>query len=261
MSNEAVLVSRQGPVGVMTFNRPELLHRLDIPMMLAIEAALTQLEADSEVRTIVITGSGERAFCAGGDIDNLKSRRGLAHFREFGEVIRRLFIRLESCDKPTLAAVNGWALGGGTEMLLAIDIRIVAAEAKLGLPEIKLGIFPGGGGSQRLMRQIPLCRAKELMFTGDQITAADALALGLINRVVPRAQVLDETLQLAQRIARQSPLTLKLLKRSMQQGAEMPLGAALAYEQAMISLTFDSEDAQEGCGAFIEKRTPQFTGH
>jgi enoyl-CoA hydratase len=260
MSSAAVLVSKQGAVGVMTFNRPELLHRLDIPMMLAIEAALTQLEADSEVRTIVITGSGERAFCAGGDIDNLKSRRGLAHYREFGEVIRRLFIRLENCDKPTLAAVNGWALGGGTEMLLAIDIRIVAAEAKLGLPEIKLGIFPGGGGSQRLMRQIPLCRAKELMFTGDQISAADALALGLINRVVPRAQVLEETLQLAQRIAQQSPLTLKLLKRSMQQGAEMPLGAALAYEQAMISLTFDTEDAQEGCGAFIEKRTPQFTG-
>lgn len=260
MKSAAVLVSKQGNVGIMTFNRPELLHCLDVPMMLAMEEALTELEADGDVRAIVITGSGDRAFCAGGDIDDLKSRAGLAHYNEFAEIVQRLFIRFENCDKPTIAAVNGWALGGGTEMLLSIDIRILAEEAKLGLPEINLGLFPGAGGSQRLMRQIPLCRAKELMFTGNQISAAEAFELGLCNRVVPRAQVLETALAMAQQIAAKSPLVLKLLKRSMREGAEMPLGAALAYEQAMISLVFDTQDSKEGCRAFIDKRKPDFKG-
>lgn len=260
MKSDAVLVSKQGKVGIMTFNRPELLHRLDVPMMLAMEEALSELEADAEVRVIVVTGTGDRAFCAGGDIDDLKTRTGLAHYRQFAEIVQRLFIRFENCDKPTIAAVNGWALGGGTEMLLAIDIRVLADDVKLGLPEINLGLFPGAGGSQRLMRQIPLCRAKELMFIGEQITANEALQLGLCNRVVPRAQLLDTAMAMAQQIAAKSPLVLKLLKRSMREGAEMPLGAALAFEQAMISLVFDTQDSKEGCGAFIEKRKPDFKG-
>lgn len=260
MSSEAVLVEKQGAVGIMTLNRPELLNRLDLSMLQAIAAAFARLEQDADVRVIVFTGTGERAFCAGGDIDDLKSRGGLGHYRQFGETIQRLFERIEDCDKPTIAAVNGWALGGGTELLLAIDLRIVAAEARLGLPEINLGLFPGAGGSQRLMRQIPLCKAKEMMFVGDQIDAHEALALGLCNRVVPRAQLLDETLRLAQRIAQKSPLTLKLLKRSMRQGLEMPLGAALQFEQAMIGLTFDTQDMQEGTAAFLEKRAAEFTG-
>lgn len=260
MSTDAVLINKQGRVGVMTFNRPELLHRLDVPMMLAMQAALTELEADDEVRVIVITAAGERAFCAGGDIDDLSSRKGLLHYNEFAEIVHRLFIRFENCDKPTLAAVNGWALGGGTELLLAIDMRIIAEEAKLGLPEVNLGLFPGAGGSQRLMRQIPLCRAKELMFTGTQISATEALALGLCNRVVPRAHLMAEVMQLAQQIAQKSPLVLKMLKRSMRHGGEMPLSAALAHEQAMVSLVFDAQDAQEGCSAFIEKRSPLFSG-
>lgn len=260
MNPEAVLVEKQGPVGIMTFNRPELLNRLDLSMLHAIGAAFARLDGDPDVRVIVITATGDRAFCAGGDLEDLRSRDGLAHYREFGETIQRLFERIEDCDKPTIAGVNGWALGGGTELLLAIDLRIVAAEARLGLPEINLGLFPGAGGSQRLMRQIPLCRAKEMMFVGDQIDAHEALALGLCNRVVPRAQLLDETLALARRIAQKSPLTLKLLKRSMRQGLEMPLGAALQYEQAMIGLAFDTQDMQEGAAAFLEKRTARFTG-
>jgi enoyl-CoA hydratase len=260
MSSEAVLVDRQGAVGIMTLNRPETLNRLDLSMLHAIEAAFSQLEHDDAVRVIVITGAGERAFCAGGDIEELKTRGGLAHYRQFGETIQRLFARIEDADKPTVAAVNGWALGGGTELLLSIDLRIVAEEARLGLPEINLGLFPGAGGSQRLMRQVPLCKAKELMFVGDQLSAAEALALGLCNRIVPRAQLLAETLALAARIAQKSPLTLKLLKRSMRQGLDMPLGAALHYEQAMVSLAFDTQDVQEGCSAFLDKRAAKFTG-
>src|SRR5690606_3261342 len=157
------------------------------------------------------------------------SRTGLAHYQEFAEVIHRGFRRFEACDKPTTGAINGWALGGGTELLLTLDIRLVADEARLGLPEIDLGLFPGAGGSQRLIRQMPRCGAEELMFTGRPVTAAEAVAWGLCNRAVPAAQVMEQALALAGQIAAQSPLTLELLKRTLRNGAELPLGAALAH--------------------------------
>jgi enoyl-CoA hydratase len=247
MANDSILSEKRGPVGLLTINRPKTLNAIDVPTMHALDAALAAFEADDSVRAIVVTGAGERAFVAGGDIADLDSRRGLPHYEQFAEVIHRLFTRFDSCDKPTLGAINGWALGGGTELLLALDIRLVAEEAKLGLPEITLGLFPGAG-------------AKELMFTGDQISAAEAVALGLCNRTVPRAKLLDETLALATRIAEKSPLVLKLLKRTLRQGLEMPLPAALAHEQAMIGLVLDSNDAHEGCRAFLEKRKAEFKG-
>ena len=261
MTEQAILTEKRGAVGILTINRPKTLNALNVPTLLEMEAALTAFEADDEVRAIVITGAGERAFIAGGDIADLDSRRGLAHYQEFAEVIHRVFRRFEDCDKPTIGAINGWALGGGTELLLTLDIRLVAEDAKLGLPEITLGLFPGAGGSQRIIRQIPLCRAKELMFTGDQITAAEAVALGLCNRTVPKAELMAQALALADRMAQKSPLTLKLLKRSLRQGIAMPLGAALSHEQAMIGLVLDSNDAHEGCRAFLEKRPAQFKGN
>jgi len=256
----AVNIERRESIGVLTINRPKYLNALDIPTLLSLEDALSQLERDSAVKAIVVTGAGDRAFIAGGDIADLNSRQGLAHYQEFAEIIHRVFRRFEDSDKPTIAAVNGWALGGGTELLLTLDIRLVSDRARLGLPEINLGLFPGAGGSQRLIRQIPLCRAKELMFTGDQITAEEAVALGLCNRVVQADALLNEALALAERIAQKSPLVLKLLKRNLRQGQEMPLGAALSYEQAMIGLVLDTRDAHEGCQAFLDKRPADFKG-
>lgn len=258
--SDPVLIHVDGAVGVMRFNRGQWLNTLDLPMLLAMEAALTALEADDAVRAIVVTGADDRAFVAGGDIKDLNSRRGLAHYQEFGAVVQRVFRRFECCPKPTLAAVNGWALGGGMELMLCIDIRLIGEGVRIGLPEIKLGLFPGGGGSQRLMRQLPLCQAKLLMFAGDPIEAREALALGLVNAVVAPERLQAETMALARRIAEQSPVALRLLKKSMLHGADMPIDAALEYERAMISLVFDSDDAHEGCEAFIGKRKPVFNG-
>lgn len=260
MAKELVLLEQRGPVALVTINRPETLNALDLATLDALEAAVDRAARDAQTRVLVFTGAGDRAFVAGGDIADLNSRQGLAHYQEFAERIHTVFRRIDTLDKPTIGAINGWALGGGTELLLCLDIRLVAASAKLGLPEITLGIFPGAGGTQRMLRQVPLCHAKELMFTGNRISAEQAVAIGLVNRVVPDAELMTEAMALAEKIADKSPLTLKLLKRTLSDGAEMPLSASLRYEQAMIGLSLDSEDAHEGCTAFLEKRPPKFSG-
>lgn len=260
MHEPAIRISVQDKIATITIDRPKALNALDIETLVKLEERFGAAEADAGVHVIVLTGAGERAFVAGGDIGDLNSRRGLGHYQEFAEIIHRVFRRIETSDKPTIAAVNGLALGGGVEILLCADIRIVADTARFGLPEITLGLFPGAGGSQRLARQIPLCKAKELMFTGDWIDADAALALGLVNDVVPASELAGKTAETAKKIAEKSPLVLKLLKRTLNNGLDMPLQGALAHEQAMIGLVLDSDDAHEGCGAFLEKRKPEFRG-
>jgi enoyl-CoA hydratase len=257
---DRILLERRNAVALITINRPETLNALDMDTLADLERVVSEAERDDAMRVVVFTGAGNRAFVAGGDIADLNSRQGLAHYLELGERLHDVFRHIERLDKPTIAAVNGWALGGGTELLLCTDIRIAAASAKFGLPEINLGLFPGAGGSQRLIRQIPLCKAKELMFTGERISAGDAERLGLINKVVEDANLMAEALSLADAIARKSPLVLKLLKRAMADGDEMPLRAALRHEQAVIGLVLDSADAHEGCSAFLEKRPASFRG-
>lgn len=259
MPEDLVLFERRGAVALLTINRPQTMNALDMAMLDALEAAVDRAAADKEVRVLVLTGAG-KAFVAGGDIAELNSRNGLRHYFEFGERIHAVFRKIEALDKPTVGAINGWALGGGTELLLCLDIRIVAESAKLGLPEVTLGMFPGAGGSQRLIRQLAPCKAKELMFTGDRITAAEALSFGLVNRVVADGETVDAAMALAGRIANFSPVTLTIMKRVIDDGGQMPLTAALHHEQAMIGLLLDSKDAHEGCTAFLEKRPANFIG-
>ncbi len=224
MNDDAVLTRREGAVGVMSFNRADKLNALNMPMMLAIEAALGTLEADPLVRCIVFTGVDDRAFMAGGDIADLATRRPASWYDEFGPTVHRVFRRIETCDKPTLAAVNGWALGGGMELMLCTDLRVMAAEAKIGLPEIKLGLIPGGGGSQRLMRQIALCQAKRPTFTA-LASVARALELGLVNEVLLCAELKGRRDGAGRaRGATCSSQTLKLLEHAILHGAEMPTG-------------------------------------
>lgn len=249
----------EGPIAIVTFDRPEKLNALDMTVLAELNAILGRIEQDAGIRAVIFTGSG-RAFVAGGDIADLGSRGALAHYSEFAEAIHRTLRRIEILDKPTVGAINGFALGGGTELLLTFDIRLLSDKAKLGLPEINLGLFPGAGGTQRILRQIPSCRAREIMYLGETIAPDEAVQIGLANRVVPHDNLMDEARIIAGKLAAKSPLILKLLKRTLIDGADMPLSAALRHEQAMIGLVLDSRDAHEGCAAFIDKRQADFRG-
>lgn len=256
--SDPIRIEQEAAVAWITIDRPETLNALDMDTLADLRDAVEKVERDDSVRVVVFTGAGDRAFVAGGDIADLNSRQGLAHYLELGERLHTVFRAIEEMDKPTISAINGWALGGGTELLLSTDLRIAVETARFGLPEIKLGLFPGAGGTQRLLRQVPACKAREMMFTGRQLSAAEAERIGLINRVAPVGALREEVDKTASSIAAMSPLVLKLLKRTLRDGDEMPLRAALRHEQAMIGLVLDSPDAHEGCSAFIEKRPAKF---
>ncbi len=255
-----ILVARDDGVAIITFNRPKVLNALNCATMTELSLAIDELGQDGGVRCIVLTGAGDRAFVAGADINELRgigdATAGLA-FAEWGQDI---LFKIENLSKPAIAAINGYALGGGCELAMACDIRMAADTAKLGQPEINLGIIPGYGGTQRLPRLVGKGRAKWLILTGDTISAQEALRIGLVDFVVPAAELMAAAKELAHKIARKAPLALAWAKRCINVGAETDLITACAYEAGQFGLICGTEDRIEGTSAFLEKRPAQFRG-
>ncbi len=260
MPYENVIVERDGPVGIITINRPEVLNALNDRTVAEIDAALDELGADAEVRVIVITGAGPKAFVSGADINELRALQTAQEARRKASEGQRVLRKIETLPKPVIAAINGYALGGGCEIAMACDIRIAADTAKLGQPEINLGILPGYGGTQRLPRLVGRGKAKLLLFTGEMIDANEAFRLGLVDRVVPAAELMDKVKGLAHAIASKAPVALALIKEAVNRGLEMPLDDANAFEAYAFGLVSTTEDRVEGTSAFLEKRKPQFKG-
>lgn len=255
---ENILVETRGRVGIITVNRPNKLNALNIPTRAEIVSALESFRANNEVRVLVITGAGEKSFIAGADITEFAGRTAL----DQRSVMRsnRMFDAFEEFPKPVIAMINGFCLGGGCEVALSCDIRIASENAQFGQPEIKLGIIPGGGGTQRLTRLIGEGKAMELILTGDMIKAEEAKALGLVNHVYPLAELEAKTMELANRIAEMSPIALRMAKEAVKAAARLTLRDGLDHEIDLFALCFSSEDKEEGVKAFLEKRKPNFTG-
>jgi len=259
MSEPTVLVSREGGVCTLTLNRPEVMNSVNVAMLRDLRAALEEVQFDADARCVIVTGAGEKAFCAGAD---LKERAGMAEVevRRYIETIRNTFTLVENLPVPVIAAVNGIALGGGTELALASDLRIVSETATLGLTETSLAIIPGAGGTQRLPRIVGKAKAKELIFTARRIDAREALAIGLANVVVPPASLLDEARAMAAAITKNGPVAVRVAKRAVDRGMEMDLASALVFESTCYEITIPTEDRREGLLAFREKRKPVYKG-
>ncbi|MCA1814373.1 MAG: enoyl-CoA hydratase/isomerase family protein [Halobacteriales archaeon] len=254
-----VRVERRGKAAILTIDRPQALNALDRPTMEELRAHAEALNQDRDLVCVLLTGAGEKAFVAGADIRAMLDLAPLdaqAH-SEAGHALLRALLH---SPHVTIAAINGYALGGGLELAMACDLRIASETAQLGLPEVGLGVIPGFGGTQRLARLIGEARAKELMLTGERIPAQRALELGLLSKVVPKDQLMKEALALAERIAQNGPVAVRLAKHSLQRGLDMPLDAALAFEAACFGACFATHDQKEGMRAFMEKRPPKFEG-
>lgn len=243
---------------VLRINRPDKRNALDTGVREAIVQILDRLRDDDAVRVVVFTGAGTKAFIAGADIGEFAERSAVEQRTAMEG--RRVFDEIAAYPKPTIAMINGYALGGGCELALACDVRVAARSAKLGQPEIKLGIIPGGGGTQRLPRLVGYGQALRLILTGELIDAAEAARIGLVELVVDDEQLEARTRELAAGIAAHSPLTLRLAKDAVRAALEMPLGAGLRYERELFVTAFGSEDKAEGIRAFFEKRRPEFQG-
>ena len=257
-----VLCEHEGAIAVITLNRPDKLNALNAELLAELDALLGSLSnatgADA-VSCAILTGAGEKAFAAGADIAAMlpmSTEQG----RAFSELGHRVCSRIEKAPFPVVAAVNGFALGGGCEIALACDFIYASERANLGQPEVNLGIMPGFGGSQRLARRVGIARARELCFTGDNVNADEALRLGLVNKVVPHAELMAKTRETAMKIAGKGRLAIAQCKRVLFTGADVPLDVANALETQSFAMLFGTEDRAEGMKAFLEKRNAAFTG-
>ncbi|WP_394821205.1 enoyl-CoA hydratase-related protein [Pendulispora albinea] len=257
--SSVVLVERAGSVAIVTLNRPDKLNALNQELLAALYGTWSELDHDPTVLAAVLTGAGEKAFAAGGDIAAM-SKMSTNEAKSFSDLGHTVLHRMESAHFPIIGAVNGFALGGGCELALACDFIYAADRARFAQPEVSLGVIPGFGGTQRLARRVGIGRARELCLTGDTIGADDALRIGLVNAVVPHAELLPTVRVLAEKIASKGPVAIAQCKRVMQRGEDVPLPVAAELEAQAFASLFGTEDQKEGMLAFLEKRAASFKG-
>lgn len=260
MNYQDIKLAKQESVATITVDRPKVLNAIRFQTMMEIDHALSDIEGDKNIRVVVLTGSGEKAFVSGGDISIMAQGSGYVETLTEVPIGQQVCNRIELFPKPVIARINGIALGGGTELALSCDIRIAAAHAIFGLPEIKLGIIPGYGGTQRLPRLVGMGIAKELVLTGDHIRADEAFRIGLINRVVTKEGLDQEVAKMSEKLAAKSPVALNMAKEALNQGVQADLRTGLAIEAKCFSICFGTEDRMEGMNAFLEKRKASFKG-
>lgn len=258
MSDVLLVEKLDGYVALVTFNRPDKMNALNLEVRRALFAALAELREDDEVRVVVLTGAGEKAFIAGADIGEFEGMAPVAQYRAMQR--GNIFSAMEEFPKPIIAMINGYCLGGGCELSMACDIRVASSRAKLGQPEINLGLIPGGGGTQRLPRLVGEGQAMRLIMTGELISAAEAERIGLVEQVFEPENLREATLEMARTIASRSPIALQAAKESILAARRMPMDEGLKFERAWFGLLFSTEDMKEGVDAFLSKRQAEFKG-
>ena len=259
MAFDNLLLERDGAVAVVTINRPKVLNALNAQTLDELRRVMLELKHDDGVRVVLLTGAGEKSFVAGADINELAVQTPVSG-REHALAGQHVLSLIEQLGKPVIAAINGYALGGGCELAMACTLRLAADTARLGQPEINLGLLPGYAGTQRLSRLVGKGKAMELVLTGAPVGAADALAIGLVNRVVPAAELMAEARKLAAQLAGNAPIAMRYIIDAVNKGLEMPFAEACAFEATLFGLVASTDDMREGTKAFLEKRKPAFTG-
>jgi enoyl-CoA hydratase len=258
-TSSTVLVDRDDSIVTITLNRPDKLNALSVELVTELARAVNELAGDGSVRCAIVTGAGDKAFAAGADIAAM-STMTVAQAKTFADLGHHVGAAMEALPFPVIAAVNGFALGGGCEIALCCDFIYASDRAKLGQPEVNLGVIPGFGGTQRLSRRVGIGRARELCMTGDTLTAEEAFRIGLVNAVVPHAELLPKVREVAKKIASKGPLAIAAAKRVLARGADVPLPVANELEATAFAALFGSGDQREGMKAFVEKRPAKFTG-
>ncbi len=256
MGYKNLLLTKEDGIGMVTINRPQALNALSLEVFSELYAMFSEIENDPEIRVVILTGSG-KAFVAGADILEMKDQTSV-NIEEFIKIARKAGEAIYHLSKPVIAAINGYAFGGGNELALACDLRIASDKALFGQQEINLGIVPGGGAMQRLPRFIGLAKAKEIVFLGEVFSAQNALEIGMINKVVPAEKLMDEAQAIARILLGKSSLALAYAKKSMNSGLDMSLSSAMDMDECYFARCFATEDQKEGMRSFIEKRKPQF---
>lgn len=262
MALETLLNEKNGPVGIITFNRLQQMNTINGQLLQELNELLNEYESDENIKALVLTGGGTKAFCAGAELQsNITSKADqLTNFLNFARLTRDTFHKIEIFKKPVIAAINGYAFGGGLELALCCDMRIASEKAKMGLTETKLGVVPGAGGTQRLPRLIGAAVAKQLIFTAAIINGAEAYRIGLVNAVVPPEECLNKAVELAKEVSLRAPLAVQASKKCINMSQQVDLESGLDYEAECVKYVFTSEDKQEGGNAFREKRDPVWKG-